>query len=69
MPLQYQVFEKIAFSLVVLSAVVCSSFIAYESSPELQNAVAVTKKLDWTANYATVCVSPMATACTEFAGD
>ncbi|APR35820.1 hypothetical protein [Paraburkholderia sp. SOS3] len=69
MPHQYQVFEKIAFSLVVLSAVVCSSFIAYESSPELQYAVAVTEKLDWTANYAAVCVSPMATACTEYPGD
>jgi hypothetical protein len=69
MPHQYQVFEKIAFSLVVLSAVVCSSFIAYESSPELQSAVAVTKSLDWAADYSAVCVSPATSPCTEFPGD
>jgi hypothetical protein len=69
MPHQYQVLEKIAFSLVVMSAVVCSSFIAYESSPELQNAVAVTKSLDWTANYAGLCASSTTSACTEYPGD
>ncbi|MFC0572537.1 hypothetical protein [Paraburkholderia solisilvae] len=69
MPHQYQVIEKIAFSLVVLSAVICSSFIAYEDSPELQNAVAVTKSLDWTANYSTVCISPATSVCNEFPGD
>ncbi|CAB3772915.1 hypothetical protein [Paraburkholderia humisilvae] len=69
MPHQYQVFERIAFSLVVLSAVVCSSFIAYESSPGLQNAVKVTKSLDWTADYSAVCISPATSPCTQFPGD
>ncbi|TDY39073.1 hypothetical protein BX592_12877 [Paraburkholderia rhizosphaerae] len=69
MPHRYQVFERIAFSLVVLSAVVCSSFIAYENSPGLQNAVKVTKSLDWTADYSTVCVSPMTGPCAGYPGD
>jgi hypothetical protein len=69
MPHPYPVLEKIAFSLVVLSAVVCSSFIAYESSPELQNAVKVTESLNWTADYSAVCVSPTTSPCTEFPGD
>jgi hypothetical protein len=69
MPHRYQIFERIAFSLVVLSAVVCSSFLAYESSPELQNAVKVTKSLNWTADYSAMCVSPMTSACTQSAGN
>jgi hypothetical protein len=69
MPHRYQVFEKIAFSLVVLSAVVCLSFIAYESSPGLRNAVQVTKSLNWAADYSTVCISPATNSCTGFPGD
>jgi hypothetical protein len=69
MPHRYQVFEKIAFSLVVLSAIVCSSFIAYENSPDLRNAVQVTTSLDWAADYSAVCISPATNPCAAFAGD
>ncbi|ASV99091.1 hypothetical protein [Paraburkholderia aromaticivorans] len=41
MPHQYRILEKIAFSMVVLSAFVCSVFIAYERCPELRFAMQV----------------------------
>ncbi|MCX4160884.1 MULTISPECIES: hypothetical protein [Paraburkholderia] len=45
MPHRYQLLEKIAFSLVVLSAVMCSTFIAYESSPEFRGDLKAGKDL------------------------
>lgn len=69
MPHRYQVLEKIAFSLVCLSAALCSSFIAYENSPDLQDAVKATKSMNWVADYSAVCVSPTTTPCEQFPGD
>ncbi|PLZ00378.1 hypothetical protein CY652_21120 [Burkholderia sp. WAC0059] len=36
MPHRYQLLEKIAFTFVVMSAALCSAFIAYETSPDLR---------------------------------
>ncbi len=69
MPHQFQVFERIAFSLVVLSAVVCSAFIAYESNPEVKSAVEATKNINWAADYSAVCTSPLTNPCAQFPGD
>jgi hypothetical protein len=69
MPHRYQLIEKIAFSLVCLSAAMCSSFIAYENCSVLQDAVKATKNVNWVPNYSAVCVAPTVTSCEQFPGD
>lgn len=36
MPYRFQLFERIVFSLVVLSAATCSAFVVYERCPEIR---------------------------------
>lgn len=45
MPHRYQLLERFAFSLVFLSAVMCSGYIAWESSPDLRQNVQQGKEL------------------------
>lgn len=70
MPYRFQIFEKIAFSLVVLSAVACSAFIAYETSPDVRRALHAGKTaLQWSGEYSFVCASPVTDACANFPVD
>ena len=70
MPERFQVIERIAFSLVVLSAVLCSGFIAYESSPDVQAAVKVGENvMRYTGDYSFACASPMNSPCAQLQGD
>jgi hypothetical protein len=70
MPYRFQIFEKIAFSLVVLSAVACSAFIAYETSPDVRQALHAGKTaLQWSGEYSFVCASPVTDACANFPVD
>lgn len=38
MPHRFELLERIAFSMLVCSAVACSTFIAYEKSPDFRDA-------------------------------
>ncbi len=70
MPHRFQLLEKIAFSMVVFSAAVCSSFIAYERSPDVQLVVSTGKEvLRYSGKYGFACASPYADACAQFPGD
>ncbi|RFU45333.1 hypothetical protein [Paraburkholderia sp. DHOC27] len=70
MPHRYQIFEKIAFSLVVLSAAACSAFIAYETNPTVRQTVQAGKTaLQWSGEYSFVCASPVTDACANFPVD
>ena len=70
MPYRFQIFEKIAFTLVVLSAVACSAFIAYETSPEVRQVLHAGKTaLQWSGEYSFVCASPVTDACANFPVD
>jgi hypothetical protein len=67
MPHRFQVFEKIAFSLVVLSALACSSFIAYETDPGVREVLQAGKTaMQWSGQYSFVCASPLTEACANF---
>ncbi|WP_414445090.1 hypothetical protein [Burkholderia sp. 22PA0106] len=66
MPHRFVVLEKIAFSLVVMSAVACSAFITYERCPEdVQEALAAGKDMLATsaAGYSIACASASPDAC------
>jgi hypothetical protein len=70
MPYRFQVFERIAFSLVVLSALACSAFIAYETNPEVRQVLHAGKAaLQWSGEYSFVCASPVTDACASFPVD
>jgi hypothetical protein len=70
MPHRFQVFEKIAFSLVVLSALACSAFIAYETDPDVRLVLHAGKTaLQWTGEYSFVCASPATDTCANFPVD
>lgn len=61
---RFQVFERIAFSLVVLSAAACSAFIAYERCPDVKQVLQVGEKvLRYSGQYAYVCATPAADTC------
>ena len=66
MPAQFQIFEKIAFSLVVMSAVLCSGYIAWETSPDFQAAVhASTAAVRWSGEYSLICASTANDPCEQ----
>ncbi|MGF6721047.1 hypothetical protein P3T43_000388 [Paraburkholderia sp. GAS41] len=70
MPHRFQVFEKIAFSLVVLSALACSAFIAYETSPSVRETLYAGKSaLQWSSQYSFACSAPVADACANLPVD
>ena len=63
---RFQVFEKIAFSLVVMSAVMCSGYIAWETSPDFQDAVhASAAAVRWSGDYSFICASTATNACDQ----
>jgi hypothetical protein len=68
MPHRYQLLEKFAFSLVVLSAVVCSSYIAWASSPDLRESFQHSKELVVKSGEYTydACVPTSANSCGQF---
>jgi hypothetical protein len=70
MPHRFQVIERIAFSLVVLSAVACSAFIAYETSPDVRQVLHAGKTaLQWSGEYSLICASPVTDACANLPVD
>lgn len=67
MPHRYQLFEKIAFSVVVLAAAMCSTFIAWESSPDLRQGVQQGKELFLkSGEYSYACATVVADPCAQF---
>jgi hypothetical protein len=70
MPHRFQLFERIAFSLVVLSAVVCTVFIAYEQCPGVRSALHEGEDLlRQSGEYALACSAPANNPCTGLPGD
>jgi hypothetical protein len=70
MPQRFQVLEKIAFSLVVMSAVACSGFIAYERDPDVKIVLQAGKTaMQWSGEYSFACASPAANTCANFPMD
>jgi len=66
-PHQYQLLEKFAFSLVVLFAVMCSSYIAWETSPDLRENFQVGKELFLkSGEYSYACATTVADPCAQF---
>lgn len=66
MPARFQLFERIAFSLVVLAALLCSAFIAYESSPEFRFGLHEGKELVLkSTEYSYMCASAMSQPCAQ----
>jgi hypothetical protein len=54
----------------VLSAVACSAFIAYETSPDVRQVLHAGKTaLQWSGEYSFVCASPVTDACANFPVD
>ena len=68
MPHRYQLLEKFAFSLVVLSAVMCSSYIAWESSPDLRENVRESRALVLKSGEYSydACVPTATNSCTQY---
>jgi hypothetical protein len=65
MPYRFQFLERVAFTLVVMFALGCTTLIAYERNPEMfQLSVQYGKDaLRWTSEYSMACSSPAADAC------
>jgi hypothetical protein len=67
MPHRYQLLEKIAFTLVVLSAVTCSGFIAWESSPDFRANFQQGKDLFLkSGDYSYACATVATDPCAQF---
>ncbi|MFD1555484.1 hypothetical protein ACFSHT_07540 [Paraburkholderia silviterrae] len=67
MPHRFQLLEKFAFSIVVLLAVMCSSYIAWESSPNLRDNLEVGKELFMkSGQYSYACATVAADPCAQF---
>ncbi|TAM08284.1 MAG: hypothetical protein EPN70_00655 [Paraburkholderia sp.] len=67
MPYRYQRLERFAFSLVVLSAVMCSGFIAWESSPDFRENVQQGKELVLkSGQYSYACGTVTTDPCGQF---
>ncbi|QBQ98533.1 hypothetical protein E1956_07090 [Paraburkholderia pallida] len=67
MPHRFQLLEKFAFSIVVLLAVMCSSYIAWESSPDLRDNLEVGKELFMkSGQYSYACATVAADPCAQF---
>jgi hypothetical protein len=64
---RFQIFEKIAFSFVVMAAAACTTFIAYERSPDVRRALHVGAEiLRYSGQYSYAsyaCSTPAADAC------
>ncbi|CAB3808287.1 MULTISPECIES: hypothetical protein [Paraburkholderia] len=59
MPHRFQLFEKIAFSLVCWSAAACSAFIAYERCPDIKVVLhAGAQVLRYSGEYSFACAAP-----------
>jgi hypothetical protein len=70
MPHRYQLLERFAFSLVFLSAVMCTGYIAWESSPDFRQNVHDGKELllksgEYSYAY-DACATPSGKACAQF---
>ncbi|AXE92589.1 hypothetical protein ACTJLC_22445 [Paraburkholderia sp. 22099] len=66
MPHRFQLFEKIAFSLVCWSAAACSAFIAYERCPDIRVVLHASKEvLRYSGEYSFICATPVADACAQ----
>lgn len=66
MPHRFQLIERIAFSFVVLSAVACSAFIAYERCPDVKTALRYGKEAArLSGEYSATCVSPLSNPCAQ----
>ncbi|CAB3786822.1 hypothetical protein LMG28688_02349 [Paraburkholderia caffeinitolerans] len=64
---RFQLLEKFAFSIVVLFAVTCSSYIAWESSPDLRANVAVGKELFLkSGQYSYACATVSGDPCAQY---
>jgi hypothetical protein len=61
---RFQLFEKIAFSLVCWSAAACSAFIAYERCPDIKVILHAGKEvLRYSGEYSMACATPTVDAC------
>ncbi|QCP54589.1 hypothetical protein FAZ95_37580 [Trinickia violacea] len=69
MPYRFRVFERIAFTLVVMFALGCTLLIAYEDHPDaFQNGLQYGKDaLRWTGEYTMACASPETDDCMRLA--
>ncbi|TCW87637.1 hypothetical protein C5O80_05520 [Burkholderia sp. SRS-46] len=66
MPERFQAIERIVFSLICMSAVVCSAFLAYEGHPEIRDALHQGEALmRESARYSVVCAPTTADPCVE----
>lgn len=66
MPHRFQLFEKIAFSLVCWSAAACSAFIAYERCPDIKVVLhAGEQVLSYGGQYSLACTEPAANVCEQ----
>jgi hypothetical protein len=64
---RFQLFEKIAFSLVCWSAAACSAFIAYERCPDIKVVLhAGEEVLRYSGQYSFACAAPAADVCAQF---
>ncbi|PCE24712.1 hypothetical protein [Burkholderia ubonensis] len=68
MPERLQALERIAFSLVCMSAVVCSAFLAYAQHPEIKDALREGEVLmRESAKYSVICSPSKVDPCAEMA--
>ncbi|MGU7769144.1 hypothetical protein ACV229_03040 [Burkholderia sp. MR1-5-21] len=66
MPERFQAIERIAFSMICMSAVVCSAFLAYAQHPEIKDALHQGEALmRESAKYSAVCAPTSADPCVE----
>ncbi|AJX17145.1 hypothetical protein WJ95_24490 [Burkholderia ubonensis] len=66
MPERLQALERIAFSLVCMSAVVCSAFLAYAQHPEIKDALRQGEALmRESAKYSAICSPSKVDPCAE----
>jgi hypothetical protein len=70
-PYRFRVFERIAFTLVVMFALGCTVLIAYENNPEpFRNGLQYGKDaLQWTGQYTMACAAPESDACERLAAE
>jgi len=72
MPHRFQVFEKFAFSLVVMFAVMCSGYITWENSPNFrdnveQSEVLLSKTSTYEYTYSYACTADLSSGpCAQF---
>ena len=70
MPHRFQLFEKIAFSLVCWSAAACSAFIAYERCPDIKVVLHASEAaLRYSGQYSLACAAPATDVCAQLPAD